>query len=98
LQDQSAAWLQTLGGITEAGINSIVNGLKNATYNGLTQDTIYKILAAFIAGKVTISNTANPNIVTITYFNPSSDSANVLTINVNRFDGSRSTGGSVGNA
>jgi hypothetical protein len=84
----------TVGSLSSVG--GIVSAIKTETYDGITQDTLYKILAAFIFGKVEVND--NPNDatkLTIRYYLPN-DGSQILEINASKFNGARGTAGSVG--
>lgn len=74
-------------------VESIVTGMKAATYNGISQDTLNKLLLAFIAGKAEIS-APDGDQVNIKYYQFGT-STELMNINVNFNNGARNNAGTI---
>lgn len=72
---------------------SIITSIKSATYDGITQETLYDLILAFICGKATIT-TASSTTQTISY-KKRDGTTEILNITVSTQDGSRTNGGTI---
>lgn len=74
-------------------VQSIVNGIKNETYAGISQSTLNRLLLAFIAGKVDIGAPTGDQ-AAITYYDHSANTP-ILNITVNFNNGKRNNKGTI---
>ena len=72
---------------------SIESLLKNSTYDGITQQKLYEMLLAFVAGKVVITP-IDANTRTISY-KKRDGTTERFSVTVSTADGSRATGGTI---
>lgn len=81
-----------VGSITDA--SSITTALKAATYDGVTQEKIYEMILAFMAGKAVVT-VIDPNTRSIS-FKKRDGTTERFNITVSTSDGSRDDGGTLG--
>lgn len=89
--DQTFNTSGTIGSISDP--SSIISMAKFTTYDGITQEKIYDMLIAFMAGKVVIT-TDSPTTKTISY-KKRDGSTEVFQVIVSTEDGSRAAGGTI---